>query len=194
MTAGEAFSDGNRLFRDDLYWAALLRYEEAADSGMDTPPLHYNMGVTHYRARQYRRAADAFEKAARSRELEVLAHYNLGLTARADRDPATALRWLRRARDQERSRKISRLADEAIELIRQDEMLRRAALQQDAVVEEAVEEPVRELERDPRPFSEFEFFARAGTVRDGDILRGILRAEGTHLYIPVPTTQHGIQA
>jgi len=37
-------------------------------------------------------------------------------------------------------------------------------------------------------------FARAGTVRDGDILRGILRAEGTHLYIPVPTTQHGIQA
>lgn len=29
MTAGEAFADGNRLFRDDLYWAALLRYRQA---------------------------------------------------------------------------------------------------------------------------------------------------------------------
>ena len=29
-----AFEDGNRLFRDDLYWAALLRYREAADAGM----------------------------------------------------------------------------------------------------------------------------------------------------------------
>ena len=25
--AQELFEDGNRLFRDDLYWAALLRYE-----------------------------------------------------------------------------------------------------------------------------------------------------------------------
>jgi len=25
MTAYETFQDGNRLFRDDLYWAALLR-------------------------------------------------------------------------------------------------------------------------------------------------------------------------
>ena len=28
-TADEYFADGNRLFRDDLYWAALLRYRAA---------------------------------------------------------------------------------------------------------------------------------------------------------------------
>ncbi len=50
MTAYETFQDGNRLFRDDLYWAALLRYRQAADAGLDTPLLHYNTGVAHYRA------------------------------------------------------------------------------------------------------------------------------------------------
>ena len=33
MTAQEYFADGNRLFRDDLYWAALLRYRQAAEQG-----------------------------------------------------------------------------------------------------------------------------------------------------------------
>ena len=50
MTAREYFADGNRLFRDDLYWAALLRYRQAAEGGLDTPLLHYNTGVAHYRA------------------------------------------------------------------------------------------------------------------------------------------------
>ena len=55
-TASELFADGNRLFRDDLYFAALLRYREAAAAGMDTPLLHYNTGVAHYKADQYVRA------------------------------------------------------------------------------------------------------------------------------------------
>jgi len=33
VTAAESFADGNRLFRDDLYWAALLRYRQAAEAG-----------------------------------------------------------------------------------------------------------------------------------------------------------------
>ena len=47
MTAEQYFADGNRLFRDDLYWAALLRYRQAADAGLSSPLLHYNMGVAH---------------------------------------------------------------------------------------------------------------------------------------------------
>ena len=50
MSAEELFRDGNRLFRDDLYWAALLRYEQAAEAGLDTALLHYNTGVAHYKA------------------------------------------------------------------------------------------------------------------------------------------------
>jgi len=33
MSAQDLFDDGNRLFRDDLYWAALLRYEQASEAG-----------------------------------------------------------------------------------------------------------------------------------------------------------------
>ncbi len=56
MTAEQYFADGNRLFRDDLYWAALLRYRQAADEGLSSPLLHYNMGIAHYRAGQHVRA------------------------------------------------------------------------------------------------------------------------------------------
>jgi len=170
MGAAEAFADGNRLFRDDLYWAALLRYQQAADAGMDTPLLHYNIGVTHYRARQYRRAADAFTKAAESPQLEVLAWYNLGVTAWADNDPAAALRWLRRARDQERSKRISKLADEATELVRREVRLAREAAEPEEE-SEAGEEPAREPERNPRPFSEFDVFARVGFGSDDNAYR-----------------------
>jgi len=66
MTADDYFEDGNRLFRDDLYWAALLRYRQASESGMDTPLLHYNKGVAHYRANQNIRAREELLKALQS--------------------------------------------------------------------------------------------------------------------------------
>ena len=166
MTADEAFTDGNRLFREDLYWAALLRYEQAADAGMNSALLHYNTGVAHYKARQYDRAVTALEKAAASPQLEVLAHYNLGLAHYAKGDRAAALRWLRRARDQERSRKLARLAEQAIDVIRRDVM--RVEVETEETTEE---EPVRELEREPRPFSDFEFYATAGYGSDDNVYR-----------------------
>ena len=63
MTANDYFEDGNRLFRDDLYWAALLRYRQAAESGLDTPLLHYNIGVAHYRAHQNIKARESLLRA-----------------------------------------------------------------------------------------------------------------------------------
>jgi hypothetical protein len=113
-TASELFADGNRLFRDDLYWAALLRYREAADAGMDTPLLHYNTGVAHYRARQHARAREALQKSAAYGPLAPISHYNLGLNAYAMGDVDLALGWFRRARDQQQSAEIRRLARRAI--------------------------------------------------------------------------------
>ena len=117
IPANELFADGNRLFRDDLYWAALLRYEQAGNAGMDTPLLHYNSGVAHYKAGQYKRARESLLKASRSYNLEVLSHYNLGLNAWAAGDSDEALRWFGKARDQDRSQKIRRLAGKAIKRI-----------------------------------------------------------------------------
>lgn len=113
-TASDAFADANRLFRDDLYWAALLRYRQAEEAGMDTPLLHYNSGVAHYRAQQYTRARVALLKAAQSPDLRVLAHYNLGLTAWAVGNNEDALNWFRQARDQQENDKIHKLALVAI--------------------------------------------------------------------------------
>lgn len=120
-TASELFADGNRLFRDDLYWAALLRYREASEAGMDTPLLHYNIGVAHYRAKQHARASDALQKAASYGPLTPISHYNLGLNAYAMGDINVALRWFRLARDQQQRSDISQLARQAIRQL-QDEV------------------------------------------------------------------------
>ncbi|MDH3273090.1 MAG: hypothetical protein OEM64_04275 [Gammaproteobacteria bacterium] len=113
-TAQDTFEDGNRLFRDDLYWAALLRYRQAAEAGMDTPILHYNTGVAHYRAQQHIRARTALLKAVQSPSLRVISQYNLGLTAYALGDVDDALNWFRQARDQEENEKIREFAIIAI--------------------------------------------------------------------------------
>jgi len=112
--ANAMFADGNRLFRDDLYWAALLRYHQAEQAGMDTPLLHYNSGVAHYRAQQHIRARESLLKAAREPRLRAISHYNLGLNSYATNDIDDALHWLRKARDQRSNEKISELARIAI--------------------------------------------------------------------------------
>lgn len=119
VTATELFSDGNRLFHDDLYWAALLRYSQASDAGMDTPLLDYNTGVTHYRAKQYARANEALLKASRYGPLRSIAHYNLGLNAYRMGDTEAALSWFRSARDQQQDRDISDLANAAIRALQE---------------------------------------------------------------------------
>ena len=167
MSADEAFADGNRLFRDDLYWAALLRYQQAADAGMFSPMLDYNTGVAHYKARQFERARKHLLKAADSPQLEVIAHYNLGLTAYAAGDNREALNWFRQSRDQERSSQIRKLSIKAIARIR-DDVIRPEPVAPTVVVEER---PLRELERDPRQFSEFDFYARAGFGNDDNAYR-----------------------
>jgi len=119
-SANELFADGNRLFRDDLYWAALLRYREAGEAGMDTPILHYNTGVAHYRAGQHARARDSLRRAAEYVSLAPISHYNLGLNAYATGDFEKALDWFRMARDQRSANDISRLARRAIAELRKE--------------------------------------------------------------------------
>jgi tetratricopeptide (TPR) repeat protein len=159
MTAEEAFADGNRLFRDDLYWAALLRYRQATDAGMDSPLLHYNTGVAHYRAGQHIRAREALRRAAESPALEVLAHYNLGLNAYAAGDNDEALRWFRRARDQQQNAKIRELASRAIARLEAEEVRTVAAV--------AREQPAQET----RKLANLEMHARVGFGNDDNVYR-----------------------
>ena len=161
MTAQQYFEDGNRLFRDDLYWAALLRYRQAAEEGLDSGILHYNTGVAHYKAKQHIRARNALLKAAQSPSLRVASHYNLGLNAFALGDNKEALRWFRRVRDQEQNQILQRYAVVAISRIRDLEA-------QPDEFDVRVAEATRARER---KFADIEFRARVGFGYDDNVFR-----------------------
>ncbi len=160
MTAEQYFADANRLFRDDLYWAALLRYQQANEAGLDTPLLHYNTGVAHYRAGQHVRARAALERALVSPELRDVAHYNLGLNAWKLGDTQEALRWLRLARDQQNNDKIARFAVVAISRIRD-------AQQPDPLEQRVVER----RRRDKQPLGTLKFRTRVSFGNDDNVFR-----------------------
>jgi Flp pilus assembly protein TadD len=158
-TASELFADGNRLFRDDLYWAALLRYRQASEAGMDTPLLHYNSGVAHYKAQQYARARESLIEAGKYGPLQPISHYNLGLNAYAQGDLDEAMRWFRRARDQQQRKDISRLADRAI-----------SRLNRELALAEPIKVPATVRERE-RKFTNFDLRARVGVGMDDNVFR-----------------------
>ncbi len=160
QSAYASFEDGNRLFRDDLYWAALLRYRQAEDAGMDTPLLHYNTGVANYRAGQHIRARKSLLKAARDPGLRVISQYNLGLNAYAGGNVDEAVDWFRQARDQEENPEIRRLAKTAI--------ARLQVVQKEAdVIQQRVEKRQEE-----RAFTNLDLHAHVGFGNDDNVYRG----------------------
>ncbi len=159
LTSDELFADGNRLYRDDLYWAALLRYQQAFDAGMNSAVLHYNIGVANYRAEQFPRARAALLLAAQSPSLSVAAHFNLGLTAYAAGDTDEALEWFYRARDQEQNRRIRKLARVAIS---------RLEAEQAEAIEEEIPEEKRAAER---KYTEFDLSAFVGYGSNDNVYR-----------------------
>ncbi len=158
-TASDFFADGNRLFRDNLYWAALLRYRQASEAGMDTPLLHYNTGVAHYKAQQYARARESLLESSRYGPLQPISLYNLGLTAYAQGDIDDALRYFRRARDQQQRNDISTLARRAI-----------IKLNRELALADPIEMPATVRERE-RKFTHFELRARVGAGIDDNVFR-----------------------
>ena len=159
MTAEQYFSDANRLVRDDLYWAALLRYRQAIDEGLNTPLLRYNMAVAHYRAKQHIRAHESFLMALEDPTLRVVTHYNLGLNAYALGDTDEALRWFRLSRDQTQDAALQKYSVVAISRIRKEE-----------ATPDEFEIRVRERE-EQRSFSDLELRARVGFGSDSNVFR-----------------------
>ena len=159
MTAEQYFADGNRLFRDDLYWAALLRYRQAADEGLSSPLLHYNMGIAHYRAGQHVRARASLKRALADPSLKVAAQYNLGLNAYELGEINEALRWFRLARDQDLNDRIHSFAVVAISRIRAER-----------AQPDAFEIRVAERKR-KREFANLELRARVSFGSDSNIFR-----------------------
>jgi tetratricopeptide (TPR) repeat protein len=159
MTAEQYFADANRLVRDDLYWAALLRYRQAIDEGLNTPLLHYNMAVAHYRARQHILAHESFLRALKNPTLRVVTHYNLGLNAYALGNTDEALRWFRLSRDQTQDATLQNYSVVAISRIREEQ-----------VTPDKFELRTKEREEN-RSFSDLELRARVGFGSDSNVFR-----------------------
>jgi tetratricopeptide (TPR) repeat protein len=115
QTAGELMVEGNALVRSGVFRTALLRYREAAAAGLDTPLLHYNIGVVHYRLGDFDDAAAEFALATAEPALTALASYNRGLALRAAGDSAAATAAFRAAADSADDRDLRRLATNAAE-------------------------------------------------------------------------------
>jgi hypothetical protein len=110
QSAAELAAEGNQLVRSGVYRTALLRYREAAAAGLDTPLLHYNLGVVHYELGQFAESAAEFARAATDPALAALASYNRGLALRAGGDPAAASEAFRAAAVGADDRDLRRLA------------------------------------------------------------------------------------
>ena len=159
MTANDYFVDGNRLFRDDLYHAALLRYRQAREAGLDTPLLDYNVGVAQYRAQQNIHARESLIKALDSPTLRVGAQYSLGLNAYALGELDEALRWFRLSRDQNINPQLANYSRIAISRIRAE------------MIEENPAVIRIEEERRQREFAHLDFRARVSVGSDSNVFR-----------------------
>lgn len=113
LDAQGSFEEGNNLFRDGLYRAALLRYREAAGQGLATPLLDYNLGVVLYRLGDYDEAAARLAAAAAAPELAALAAYNLGLVELAAGRPREARAAFERSARLADDRRLRDLAERA---------------------------------------------------------------------------------
>lgn len=113
QTAAELMAEGNALVRSQVYRTALLRYREAAAAGLDTPLLHYNIGVVQYQLGNFADAAAELERAAAEPALAALAHYNRGLALRAAGEPDAAAAAFDAAAGSADDRDLRRLAENA---------------------------------------------------------------------------------
>ena len=126
---------------------------------MNTPLLHYNSGVAHYKAQQYSRARESLIEASGYGPLQAISQYNLGLVAYAQGDVEEALRWFRRARDQQRRQDISRLAHRAM-----------TQLNRELAIADPIQVPTSVRERE-RKFTNFELRASVGAGMDDNVYR-----------------------
>jgi tetratricopeptide (TPR) repeat protein len=88
-----AWEMGSEAFAAEDYAEALRYFEEARDSGLGGPAVHYNIAVCQYSMGDYSAARRTFQLIARQfPSMRGLAEYNVGLTERRLGNPNAAQR------------------------------------------------------------------------------------------------------
>jgi len=82
--------NGVAAYEAGEYKKALEYFTDAIRHGSTEPSLYYDIGVTHYKLKQYAEADEAFKKVAESPKWESLALYNRALIAYRTNQPELA--------------------------------------------------------------------------------------------------------
>ncbi|RJQ84639.1 MAG: hypothetical protein C4519_04695 [Desulfobacteraceae bacterium] len=114
LSAAEMFDSGIQAFADGNYAKALALFQAAKRAGLNSPALRYNLGVTYFKLKRYKAARKEFEGLSAESETAPLAHYNLGLIARASGEKAQAKHHFQIAFRTATDEKLRRLADDRL--------------------------------------------------------------------------------
>lgn len=111
----EQYKKGTEAFRAGNYQQALQHFESARGQGYESPTLMYNLGVTHYKLRQYVQAERFFLQLENDHpRWRDISRYNLGLIALRRQNSAEAEKWFRTVRRTSSNEKLVYLAGEGL--------------------------------------------------------------------------------
>ena len=111
--ASEALAQGVVQFQQGNLGQARESFQLAAELGVQSPSLHYNLGVVCYRLEDYPAARQWFSRLLDSDD-RALAAYNLGLVALADDRPGEACRWFEASLAASPPESVQRLAEQQL--------------------------------------------------------------------------------
>ncbi|MED5468274.1 MAG: tetratricopeptide repeat protein, partial [Pseudomonadota bacterium] len=111
--ASEALAQGVVQFQQGNLGQARESFEQAAQLGVQSPSLHYNLGVVCYRLGDYPAARQWFSRLLDGDD-RALATYNLGLVALADDRPGEARKWFEESLAASPPESVQRLAEQQL--------------------------------------------------------------------------------
>lgn len=112
--ARQDFAAATQAFHKADYAQALNLFLRTRAAGMNTPTLHYNLGVTYYHLQRYAEAEKEFRGLLADRANAPVANYNLGLIAMQRGQRVQARAYFISARDSNAAPQLRNLAAAAL--------------------------------------------------------------------------------
>ena len=118
--ADRYFEIGVRAAQKQQYQVALKAFVQAKSAGLDSPELHYNLGVVYYKLERFDKAASNFKRLIQNPEYSAVAFYNLGLVDLKQGKTGTAKDWFLKASSNTKEPTLKKLSELALQRVNVD--------------------------------------------------------------------------